>query len=329
MEGNVESKYDISLMVKVAHMYHEDGMKQDEIAGKLQISRAMISMILYEARDVGIVEINIRNPLVNNEVLSNELIRLFELKECVVIPTSLQDSHTLRKLVAERAVDILNRELESQKTIGITWGRTCYQFVSAFNLNKNVKDTSVVSLIGGSDQKEKYYQLNEMVRTLAEKVKGLPYFLHAPALASSIDEKEVYLNCASMQTIMERWKNIDIVITGVGSLPKESSNEREAYIGENEVGKTYAENEAVGDICARYFKINGEFIKDNFYDRVIGIPIEDVRNAKTVIGIATGMDKFNSILGALRTQILDVFITDEQTAKAVIKASKLTAKEIN
>lgn len=319
----MDSRYDISLMVKVAHMYHEDGMKQDEIAGKLQISRALVSMILTEARDVGIVEINIRNPLVNNEILSDELIKLFGLKECVVIPTSLQDTHTLRKLVAERAVEIFNRELDNRNTVGITWGRTCYQFVSAFNLNKEVKDTNVVTLIGGSNQKEKYYQLNEMVRTLAEKMKGSPHFLHAPALASSIDEKEVYLNCASMQTIMERWKKIDIVITGIGTLPIESSSERETYIGENEVKKNHGDNEAVGDICARYFKINGEFIKDTFYDRVIGISIEDVRNAKTVIGIATGADKTHSILGALRTQVLDVFITDEQTAKAVIKLERV------
>ena len=318
----MESKYDISLMVRVAQMYHEQGMKQDEIAGILQISRAMISMILTEAMNKGIVEINIRNPLVNNDELSNELMRLFELRECVVIPTSVQDTRTLRKLVAKRAVDIFNRELDNRKTVGITWGRTCYQFVSAFNLNKNVKDISVVTLIGGSDQKEKYYQLNEMARTLAEKMNGFPYFLHAPILASTIKEKEVYLNCVSMQIIMERWKNIDIVITGIGTLPIESSNERKTYNGENEINDNLGDNGAVGDICARYFKINGEFIKDTFYDRVIGIPIEDVRNAKTVIGIAAGTDKSRSILGALRTKVLDVFITDEQTAKAVIRASQ-------
>lgn len=316
----MESRYDVSLMVKVARMYHQDGLKQDEIAGRLQISRAMISMILSEARDTGIVEINIRNPLVNNEVLSDELKRLFALKECIVIPTSLQDAPTLRKLVAQRAVDVFNREIDSGKTVGITWGRTCYQFVSSFSTDKELKDVSVIPLIGGSNQKAGYYQLNEMVRNLAEKLNGMPYFIHAPALTSSASEKEMYLNCEAMQTIMERWKNIDIIIMGIGAFPKESSSEREAYTGENEIRKNYEENDAVGDICARYFRIDGEFIKDAFYDRVIGISIEVIRNSKTVIGVAAGTDKSRTILGALRTRVLDIFITDEQTAKAVIKA---------
>ena len=44
-------------------VYYQQGLKQEEIAIRLKVSRASISLILAEARRSGIVEITIRNPL--------------------------------------------------------------------------------------------------------------------------------------------------------------------------------------------------------------------------------------------------------------------------
>ena len=122
-----------------------------------------------------------------------------------------------------------------------------------------------------------------------------------------------------MQPILEKWGTMDVIIAGVGALPDFNNIERETYIGEAEVYNYIKSSEAVGDICARYFNEKGEFIKDEYFDRIIGIPLEDLKNAKTRIGIAAGVEKVNSILGALRTNVFNIFVTDEQTAKAVLK----------
>jgi DNA-binding transcriptional regulator LsrR (DeoR family) len=315
----MDTKYDIQLMVKVSQMYYLDNMKQESIAKQLQISRSLISMILSEAKEVGIVDINVRNPLSNNEILAKEIKSIFHLKECIVIPTAVQDSLTLRKLVAQRTVAIFDEALKEQSIIGVAWGRTCYEFISYYRSDKVLKDLNVVPLIGGSSQFANYFQLNEMVRLFAEKTNGIPYFIHAPALASSIEEKELFLKSSSMQTLLEKWSNIDIAISGIGALPNFNDTDRETYIGENEIYKELEKNEAVGDICARYFNIQGKFIKDDYYDRVISVPIEDLKKAKRVICVASGIAKTHSILGALRTKIMDTFVTDEQTAKAVLK----------
>ena len=314
----MNSKFDISLMVKVAHMYYVDGMKQEEIAGHLSISRSLISMILTEAREVGIVEINIRNPLVNNEELSNSFKTTFGLTDCIIIPTAVQDSATLRGLVAQRAVDVFNREVTSSCTVGIAWGRTCFQFVESYKPNTDVKDLNIVSIIGGSNQTAGYFQVNEMVRQFAEKIKGTPYFIHAPALAASAEEKEMYMKSASMQQLLGIWDNLDIVVCGIGTLPSLSENERETYSGEYEIYKQLEENKAVGDLCARYFNIQGEFIKGDYCKRLIGIPAESLKKAKKIICIASGKGKVHSIRGALHANIIDILICDEQTAKAVL-----------
>lgn len=315
----MSTKFDVSLMVKVAQMYYYDGMKQEEIAGHLSISRSLISMILTEAKEAGIVEINIRNPLVNNEELSDNFKALFNLSRCVIIPTAVQDPGTLRRLVAQRAVEVFNSEADDNASVGIAWGRTCFQFVETYKPVKDIKDTGIVSLIGGSNQTAGYFQVNEMVRQFAEKINGMPYFIHAPALTASLEEKELYIKSSSMQVLLEKWDNLDIVVCGIGTLPSVNENERETYIGEFEIYKQLVKNNAVGDICARYFNIKGEFIKDDYYDRVIGIPVESLKKAKKIICIASGAEKVYSILGALRANLIDIFICDEQTAKAVLK----------
>lgn len=317
----MDTKFDVSLMVKVSQMYYENGMKQEEIAKELQISRSLISMILTEAKDVGIIEINIRNPLQNNDVLSKEYEKTFKLRKCVIVQTAVQDSNNLRKLISQRAVDVFNQEIDDQYNVGVAWGRTCHEFVSTYKAEKSLRDINIIPLIGGSSQNAYYFQLNEMVRQFAEKINGEPNFIHAPAINSSVQEKELFIKSSSMQPILEKWSNIDIVISGIGTLPDFNNSDRETYMGESEIYKQLDKNEAVGDICARYFNINGEFILDNSYDRILGIPVEDLKNSKTIICVASGAEKVNSILGALRTNIIDIFVTDEQTAKTVLKAS--------
>lgn len=317
------AKFDVLLMVKVAQMYYINGMKQEEIAKEMQISRSLISMILTEAKEAGIVEINIRNPMLNNDELSREFEEIFNLRKCIIVPTAVQDADNLRKLVAQRAVDFFNQEIDNQCNIGLAWGRTCYEFVSLYRPEKALRDINIIPLIGGSSQHACYFQLNEMVRIFAEGINGTPYFVHAPAINSTVEEKNFFINSSSMQPILEKWSNVDVVISGIGTLPNLTSSDRETYMGEAEIYKQLEKNDAVGDICARYFNIKGEIIKDSSYDRIIGIEVDDLIKAKTVIGVASGIEKVSSILGALRTNIIDIFITDEQTAKAVIKANNL------
>lgn len=318
----MEAKYDVQLMVKVAEMYYLDGLKQEDIAKQLQMSRSLISMILTEAKEVGIVEITVHNPMLNNEELAREVESQFKIKKCIVVPTAVQDASTIRKLVAQRTSEVFNRIIKDQFTVGIAWGRTCYEFIANYKPEKNLKDVNIVPLIGGSSQTAPYFQLNEMVRLLAEKSNGNPYFIHAPALTSSSEEQELFMKSASMQSILEKWNNIDIVISGIGALPDLNNIDREAYTGEYEIYKQLKLNEAIGDICARYFTIEGQFIIDEYYHHIIGIPVEQLKKAKKIICIASGLEKTRSILGALNSGIIHTLISDEQTIKAVLKLVK-------
>ncbi len=303
------------MMVKVAQLYYDSGLKQEKIAKELGISRSSISMILTEAKEFGIVEINVKNPMENNEELSKAFEERFGIERCIIIPTTITDLKLLTKIVAERAASIVDKEMKSNSTIGIAWGTTCYEFMSSFNKNKELNNVNIVPLLGGTNMVRREYQLNEMVRMFAEKVNGIPTFIHALGIPDTLEDKNLYMQSTEMQSISEKWKNIDLAVISSGAPPEyyeKNISRDEIELFKNDLDRP------VGDICARRFNIEGDFIDSEYNEKVIGIPIEDLRSSKTVICVAAGMHKVLSVLGALKTDLIDVFITDEQTAKSVI-----------
>ncbi len=316
--AGMSSRLDVQLVVKVAQMYYLDGLKQEDIARQIGISRSLISMILTEAKERGIVEITVRDPFLNDEELSRRLSSHYPRTAFTIIPTSSRDPSARRKLVAQRAADILARSLKGDEVLGLAWGRTCFELVHAFRAAQEKLNLSIVPLVGGSSQTAPYFQINEMVRLLAERAGGTPYFIHAPALVSGREERDVYLNSSAMQPIRQRWKDMDVVVTAIGALGSEHPD-RESYLGELEVQRDVGQRDAAGDICARYFDHRGRFIVDEYYDRVMGVPIEDLKAARTALCMASGVEKADAIVGALKTGVPRQLVMDEPTARAALE----------
>jgi len=308
----------VQLVVKVAQMYYLDGLKQEEIAKQIGISRSLISMILTEAKERGIVEIAVRDPFLNDDELSRALAAHYPKTTFTVIPTSSRDATARRKLVAQRAADLLARSLKGGEVLGLAWGRTCLELVNAFRPLEDRLSLNIVPLIGGSSQTAPYFQSNEMVRVLAERSGGTPHFIHAPALVLDRKERDLHLNGSAMQPVRQRWRKMDVVVTGIGALGAEHPD-RESYLGENEVQRDVRERDAAGDISARYFDHRGRFIQDELYDRVVGVPVEDLKAARTALCMASGVEKAEAILGALKTGVPKQLVMDEPTARATIE----------
>jgi len=314
----MSSRLDVSLIVKVAQMYYLDGLKQEQIAKQVGISRSLISMILTEARERGIVEITIRDPFLNHDQLSRRLAGFYPKTRFTVVPTSSRDHDALRKLVAQRAADLLARTLRNGDVLGLAWGRTCLELVNAFRPKEKLA-VAVVPLIGGSSQTARYFQINELVRVLADRCGGTPYFIHAPALVSERKERDLYLSGSALQAVRQQWRAMDVLVTGIGALPPGGEPDRENYIGEDKAFRQLARSGAVGDICARYFDADGKFILDESYERVVGASVEDLKRAKGSLCMASGPEKAEAIVGALRTGIAKNLVLDEPTAEAALE----------
>lgn len=313
----MELSRDVQKLVQISKMYYFEGMTQENIAKEVGISRSAVSQLLTEAKNAGLVQITIKDPAVNNQELAGELERRFGLKKCIVVPTTLKDSRMLLRMVVSQAEHVMQDMMVSHSSFGMAWGTACFEFMKSFPDDTALCDITVVPLIGGSPLVADEFQINECVRQFAGKVSGTPMFMYFPGIAESLNDRNSFYESIYMQPIIEQWRQLDYAVIGVGRMQEMPGSNQ--FSAENILSRILKHPDcAVGDLCARYFNIRGEFIRCSHNDRLIGIDEEGLRNTKAVMAIAVGGYKVFPIIGALNSGVLHYLATDEHTARHVL-----------
>jgi len=306
---------EILRLVEICRLYYEKELTQAQIAKKLNISRPAVSKLLAEARKRGIVKIEIRSPLDSDEDLLDKLARLFGLKGGLIIPSGAKDEQLISRLLISQAVVYVEKFLPTIKRIGIGWGSTLGNLIDEFKPQtvKQAKGGIVCPIIGNAPNAIQWLQTNELARIFAQKTGFTPYYLHAPAFPGSESNKQHFTNTLEYQKILEIWESLDAVLVGVGTYPSVPDQATAVRFG-----RLLKVKHAAGDIATYYFDQDGHFIETP-EDIVIRIPLEHFKHAKKVIAICGGMQKLTAIRGALLTGLITHLITDEITARELIK----------
>jgi len=137
------------LLAQVAVWYYEDGMNQDEIGKLIGKSRSMVSRMLNEVRELGLIEIKIKYPLKRNYFLEEKAKLRFGLKDVwLVNSSSLITQEMKRNMVGELSARCLLNYFRPGIKVGIGWSRTLYKTFKA--LPKMKIENSVVIQMSGS-----------------------------------------------------------------------------------------------------------------------------------------------------------------------------------
>ena len=111
-----------------------------------------------------------------------------------------------------------------------------------------------------------------------------------------------------------------MLLTGVGALLDQGHGIHQwyGYQTQRHVDEL-REKGAVGSVCAQYYDIDGRLVPSEWNSKCLAMPLEDVRRNEMTIGIASGELKAKPILGALRGGLLNVLVTDADTATKVLE----------
>jgi len=85
----------------------------------------------------------------------------------------------------------------------------------------------------------------------------------------------------------------------------------------------------VGDILGQFFDADGAVIDLPIHERRIGIDLSDLVNIPKVVGVAGGLHKTEAILGALRGRFLDILVTNELTALALLELQRSGGRPVS
>ncbi len=128
----VAQRDEIRLIAKVARLYYESGLKQPEIAQRLQLSQPKVSRLLKQAIDRDIVRISVRVPVGVQAELEEALESEYGLLEAVVVETSASDEAQLMRDLGQAAAYHLETTIRPGDVIGISsWSATLLAMVNA------------------------------------------------------------------------------------------------------------------------------------------------------------------------------------------------------
>jgi deoxyribonucleoside regulator len=306
------------LMLQAARLYYEEDRTQDEIARHLATSRPKVSRLLSQARHEGIVQIRIVDPAQTHATLEERLVSAFGLAEAVVVAGEDDTRAAVRRRLGRVAAGYLEHTLQDGDVIGTGWGRTLHEVVSALEPMRHARIT-VVPLLGGLGQITPDFQVHEIARAIASAFGGTWHNLYAPAMVDSDEVARSLLRSADFQQIAGLWKQMNVAVVGIGSA--DFGAEMQVLLVNYLDADTQArlqEQRAAGDICVRFFDVNGQPCPDAVRG-VVGIELAQLQQVRRVIGVAGGASKAEAILGALRGRHIHVLVTDEAAARRVLE----------
>ena len=313
---SVQERERISLMVDSASMYYYEGLTQNEIAQRLGMTRLRVNRLLQEAKEQGIVRIEIVNPITNSAEVAAQLAALYRLRDVVVVPV-MGDESMIPVALGRAAAKLLPNLLKPGDRVGIGWGTSVYEVVNAIS-DDHVFNVTYVPLIGGMAEVGVHFQINEFARKLAEKTGSKWKSLHAPFLVEKVETKTALLSDSVIQAATAMWSELDVAIVGIGVSISKSPLLLTSHF--TNVHLIQMERQGiVGDICSRFFDDEGQPCDWDIDDRLVGITLDQLRETKTVVAVAGGLVKKRAIRAALNMGIVDVLVIDEETASVLIK----------
>ncbi len=308
------------LLYSIAKEYYLNNATQKEIAEKFNINRVQVSNYLKEARQKNIVRFEIENPLADeNEIYKKKIVENFPVDNVRLAASPKKASKdNLLQVLAEKAGDYLNETVRSGEIIGAGWGSTVTRISEEFECEKVLENISVVPLMGGSVEFSEEFQANGICYELAKKFSGRYIPLLAPFYCDSQKEYDLYTNSSSVNKVMDLWSKLDRVIIGIGSDFSRTPLMKLGGISAEEQTKLL-DFRQVGDILTHYFNFQGQVYKLDAQKNLINFPYEKFKKVrKDVIAVAGGVDKKESIAGALNTGRITTIILDGETASRIV-----------
>ncbi len=311
MENLKNLEFDLKLITKIARLYYYNDLNQQEIAEKLNISRTKVSRYLSKAKRNKIVEIKINSPYEKFEELSSQVEKKFNIKECLIVSSSENIEESYKNL-SNALSELFSRILKDNDYIGVGWGTTLKSVARFINPISQIK-INVVPLVGGLGKFGIEVHTNSVASMLAEKYGGISYAIHSPAVLDSSYTKQVLESDSNIKEVLNMVDKVNTAVLGMSDIGFDSTMIKTGNftINDFEYLKSLG---VIGDVNLIFINKEGQQVQNEIDNRILKAPLEKIKKIKNVIGIAFGKRKIEVIKAALLGKIINILITDENTA---------------
>lgn len=316
---------DLRVMLKACDQFYRRGLTHTEIAANLGVSRFQIARLLRTAIADRYVTVKILEPESWHPELERELEERYGLRAAFVVDNDGLDDDEARLRVADAAGRYLMETLDDGDVLGVSLGSTVQALVDQLPDRIRTR-VDVVQLVGGSVDVRSEVSSTVLSTQLANRFQSPPHILHAPAVVSGREVRQLLLADRNIQATFEMFRRVTVSVLGIGSLAVGPTS-RLLYGGiiDGKLHRRLLARGAVGDVLSYVFRVDGTVLESGLEDRLIAMPLGDHLRVPLRIGVAAGEAKAGAIEGALRGGLVNVIVLDSGAALAIL-ARAVTAR---
>lgn len=311
--------------LRAAQMYYLQDLTMDAIARDLRTSRSTVSRLLSSARESGLVQIQIRNPLNTGPELEGRIRNRYNVDVHVVpVLETLNEAETLDR-VAMQAARTIGPLVDSNAIVGVAWGSTL-SAVSRHLTRKITYDSVIVQLNGaGNMHTTGITYASDIMRRFGSAYGARVEQFPVPAFFDHAATKTAMWNERSVQRILALQAKMSIAIFGVGSVHADFPSHVYAggYLDESDLN-ILAASDVVGDVTTVFFRGDGSSDGIVLNERSTGPSLAQLRGVRRRICVVSGESKINGLRGALAAGLATDLIVDEGTARRLVEFEGVT-----
>lgn len=303
------------ILAQIAKMYYVDGLKQNEIAKRLDYTPMTISRMLKKAEQKKIVTIHIKMPWDQDMQLGRDICDRFGIRECVVLNSSMgQDD---RLLIASYFADYFSAYVKDHMIIASSWGKTIASFATLLPF-LSVRGCTVVQMNGAIWAPNPNLMPTQIQQNLCQKLNAQSCPMNAPLYVDSPATKQNLLKDPMNRMVQELTRKADMAIIGASAFRKEATTiESNVLVADaTEELKRYG---AVGDFGGQFLDADGELIQWSKSNLFMGVPLDEIALARNVICLAGGAEKASILKAAAKKRYYTTLITTKDTAQAMLQ----------
>lgn len=304
------------LTVRVAELYYDENKTQDEIGGLLKITRWKVGRLLAQARDRGIVRIEIVHPRARKLAVERQLCERFGLRDAVVVPLPARPEE-LPSRVGQAAADYLTALRPVPRTLGISWGRTLSNVAERLEPGWSTGVT-VAQINGGVSLNRRPGTAANTAMTMAQKAHGHAILLPSPAILEQVETKRAIEADRTVAGVLEIAAGASAYLYSAGVADESSVLVDSGYLTPADVAALVSRG-AVGDVVGRYIDANGNIVDPALDERTVGLSLDQLRAADNAIFVVAGESKHAVARAVVTSGLCTVIVTDEGTANDLLR----------
>lgn len=315
MEMNTQ-KSKIQQSLEIAHMYYEQELSQNAIADKLNISRPTVSRLLKNAKEDGLVRIQIMNPLESAQALEQRISNKYGVAEVHVVPVQMVNGTAVQDSVGSYAANYIESIVTDNDIIGIGWGKTIHRIATHLDIKDTVKNVQVVQLKGSVSTAKEHTYAFDSINAFAAAFHSVPQYLPLPVIFEHQTTKNLVEEEHHIRYLMDLGREANIAVFTVGTVRDSALVFQLDFFSEKEMA--FLKEHAVGDVFSRFIDQNGNIVCDEINQRTIGIELNDLREKEHAVLVVSGTAKVPAVDAALHGQYANTLIIDQYAAQELV-----------